>query len=149
VELAGDNGVLDQELEGNDLQSVLVGGFEDDGTGGSGALDLKPASGADTPAIARFEAGKAKLRHRRAEIVAESLGRFEERGIDDAADGVEAVVLRAGLAAAGAIEAGHGLAPADVEGLAEDVFAAVFDGFYGGHVGFSVLCYQLTLAIDR
>jgi hypothetical protein len=43
------------------------------------------------------------------------------------------MVVWAGLAAAGAIEAGHGLAAADVERLAEDVLAAVFDGFDAGH----------------
>ena len=133
VELAGDDRVLDQELEGNDFEGVLVGGFEDDGAGCSGLLDLQPAGGADTPAVARFEAFKAKLRHGGAEVVAEGLGGFEEGRVDDAADGVDAVVVRAGLAAAGAVEAGHGLAAADVEGLAEDIFAAVFDGFYGGH----------------
>ena len=93
----------------------------------------EPAGGADAPAVAGFEAGEAILRHGGAEVVAESFGGFEEGGVDDAADGVDAVVVGAGLAAAGAVEAGHGLAAADVEGLAEDVFAAVFDGFDGGH----------------
>ena len=58
VELVGDDGVLDEELEGDDLEGVLVGGFEDDGAGGSGLLYLEPARGADAPAIAGFEAGK-------------------------------------------------------------------------------------------
>jgi hypothetical protein len=46
---------------------------------------------------------------------------------------VDALVVGAGLAAASAVEAGHGLAAADVEGLAKDIFTAVFDGLYGGH----------------
>jgi hypothetical protein len=73
------------------------------------------------------------LRHGGAEVVAQDLGRLEEGRVDDAADGMDAVVLGAGLAAAGAIKAGHGLAAANVEGLAENVFAAVSDGFDGGH----------------
>ena len=57
----------------------------------------------------------------------------EEGSVDDAADGVDAEVVGAGLAAAGAVEAGHRLTAADVERLAENVLAAVFDGFDGGH----------------
>jgi hypothetical protein len=133
VELAGDDGVLNQELERYDLEGVFVGGFEDDGAGGSYLLDLQPAGSTDAPAVAGFEAGKAELRHGSAEVVAQGLGGGEKGGVDNAADGVDAVVVGAGLAAAGAVEAGHGFATADVERLAEDVFAAVLDGFYGGH----------------
>src|SRR6266576_1073369 len=43
VELAGDNCVLDQKLERNDLEGVFVRGFEDDRARGSGLLDLQPA----------------------------------------------------------------------------------------------------------
>jgi hypothetical protein len=133
MKLAGDDGVLNEEFEGNDLEGVLVGSFEDDGAGGSRLLDLEPAGGADTPAISGFEAGEAELWHGCAEVIAESLGGFEKRRVDDAADSVDAVVVGAGLATASAVEAGHRLAAADVQGLAEDVFTAVFDGFDGGH----------------
>jgi hypothetical protein len=133
VELAGNYRKLDQQLKGDDLEGVLVGGFEDDGAGCSGLLDLEPAGGADAPAVAGFEAGKAVLRHGGGEIVAESLGCGEEGRVDDAADGVDAEVVGAGLATAGAVEAGHGLAAADVEWLAEDVFTACLDGLCGGH----------------
>jgi hypothetical protein len=133
VKLGGDNRVLNEELEGNDFEGVLVSGFEDDGAGRAGLLDLKPAGCADTPAVAGFEAGESVLRHWGAEVVAEGFGGFEEGRVDDTADGVDAVVIGASFAAAGAVEAGHGLAAADVEWLAEDVFATVFDGFYGGH----------------
>ena len=46
---------------------------------------------------------------------------------------MDAEVFGAGLAAAGAVEAGHGLAATGVEGLAEDVSAAGFDGFCRWH----------------
>jgi hypothetical protein len=133
VELGRDDRVLNQELERDDPEGVLVGGFKDDGAGGSGLLDLQPAAGTDAPVIAGFKAGKTKLRHRGAEIVAESLGGLEERSIDDAADCVDAVVVGAGLAAAGAVEAGHRLATADIKRLAEDILAAVLDGFDARH----------------
>jgi hypothetical protein len=98
VKLAGDDGVLNEELEGDNLQRVLVGGFEDDGARGSSLLNLEPASGTDAPAIAGLQASKTVLRHGRAQVVAESLRRREERSIDDAADGVDAVVVGVGLA---------------------------------------------------
>jgi len=133
VELAGDDGVLDQKLERNDLEGVFVSGLEDDRAGGSGLLDLEPAGRADAPAVAGFEAGEAKLRQRGTEIVAQSLGGFKEWSVDDAADGVDAMVFGARLATARAVKTRHRLAAADVERLAEDVFTAVLDGFDGGH----------------
>ncbi len=133
VKLAGDHRVLDEKLEGDDLEGVLVGGFEDDRAGSTGLLDLQPSGSTDAPAVAGFETGKAKLRHGRAEVVAKSLGGFKEGRIDDTADGVDTVVVGAGLTAAGAVEAGHRLTAADIQGLAKDVFPAIFDGFYGGH----------------
>jgi hypothetical protein len=133
VELAGDDSVLDKQLEGNDLEGVLVSGFEDDGACGASLLNLKPAGGADTPAISRLEASEAELRHGGAEVVAEGLRGFEEWLVYDAADGVNSVIIGAGLAATSAVEAGHGLTAADVEGLAKDVLAAIFDRFDGGH----------------
>jgi hypothetical protein len=136
VELGGDDGVLDEEFERDDFESVLVGGFEDDRAGGSGALDCEPTLSADTPAVTGFEAVEAVLRHGSGEVVAEGFGDGQERGVDDAANGVHAWVVGAGVAAAVAVEAGRGvsrLATADFEGLAEDVAGGGFDGFDGGH----------------
>ena len=139
VEPVRDYGVLDQQFERDDLEGGLVGGFEDDGAGGSGLLDLEPAGGADTPAVAGSEAGESVLRHGCAEIVAKGLGDAEELFIDDAADGVDTEVVGACVATVVAVEAGRRilrLAAADVERLAEDVATAGFDGFGDRHVGF-------------
>jgi len=133
VEFGRDDGVLDEELEGDDFEGVLVGGFEEDGAGGSCLLDCEPARGADAPTVAGFEAGEAVLRHGGGEVVAEGFGGGKERGVDDAADGVDAVVVGAGVAAAVAVEAGHGLGAAGLERTAEDVAGGCFDGFGGGH----------------
>jgi hypothetical protein len=138
MELAGDDSVLDEQLEGNDLEGVLVGGFEDDGACGASLLNLKPAGGANTPAISGFESSEAELRHGGAEVVAECFRGFEEWLVYDAADGVNSVIVRAGLAAAGAVEAGHGLTAADIQGLAKDVLATILDRFDGGHSGRSL-----------
>ena len=133
MELTGDDGVLDEEFKRDDLEGVLVSGFEDDRAGGSSLLNLQPTRGADAPAVTGLETGKTKLGHGGAEVVPESLGGFQEGRVDDAADGMDAEVFGAGITAAGAIEAGHGLAAADVERLAQNVLAAVFDGFNGWH----------------
>ena len=122
VELGGDHGMLEQDLEGDDLQGVLVGGLKDDLAGGPGLLDLEPAGGTDTPAVAGLEAGKAPVRMRGAEVVAKGLRGCEEGCVDDAADGVLAAVFRAGVAAAVTVEAGEGLGAAGFERKAEDVF---------------------------
>ena len=124
MELAGDNRVLDEKFKGNDLQGVLVSGFEDDRAGCTRLLDLEPAGGTDAPAVAGFETGKAKLRHGSAEVVAEGFRGFKEWLVYDAADGVNSVIVGAGFAAAGAVEAGHGIAAACGERLAEYVLAA-------------------------
>ena len=130
VELVGDDGVLDKQLEGDDLQRGLVGGFEDDGAAGSRLLDLQPARGADTPTVAGFEASEAVLGHGGGEVIAQRLRRGEEGLVDDTADGMDSEVIRAGLAAACAIEAGHWGTAAGGEGLAEDILAARL-GFSG------------------
>ena len=138
MKLAGYDSVLDKQLEGNDLEGVLVGRFEDDGACGASLLNLKPAGGADTPTISGFEASEAELRHRRAEVVAEGFRGFEEWLVYDATDGVNSVIVGAGLAAAGAVEACHGLAATDIKGLAKDILTTVFDGLDGGHAGRSL-----------
>jgi hypothetical protein len=129
VELVRNYCVLNQEFEGDDLEGCLVGSFEDDGARGSGLLDLEPAGGTYAPTVAGLESCEAVLRHGRAEVVAEGLGGGEEGRIDEAANGVDAEVVGAGLAAAGPVEAGHGFAAAGVERLAENIFSAGFDGF--------------------
>ena len=72
VKLIRDYCILDQELEGDNLEGGLVGRFQDDGAGGSSLLDLEPAGSADTPAVAGLEAREAVLRHGSAEVVAKS-----------------------------------------------------------------------------
>ena len=137
VKRVGNDCVFDENLERNDSQGGLVGGLEHDGAASSGLLHLQPASGADAPAITRLETLKAELRHWCREVVTQLLRDTEELLIDDAADGVDAEVIGASLAAAGAVEAGHWLTATDLERLAENVSAAGFDwfldGFCAGH----------------
>jgi hypothetical protein len=133
VELVGDDRILDEQFKGNDLERVLVGSLKDDGARCTSLLHLKPARGTDAPAVAGFQPCEAMMWHGSTEVVTESLGRGEEGGINDTTDGVNTMVVGASLAATRPVEAGHGLATADVERLAENIFASIFDGFNGGH----------------
>jgi len=139
VELRGNDRVLNQEIEGNNLQSVLVRRLQNYRTGGSSLLHLQPASSAHAPAVARFKAGKAVLRMRCRKIVAERLGRRKKCRVYDAADRVDAEIFRTRFAASGAIEPGHRVAAAGREWLAEDVLAAIWSGIGGGHVASSAM----------
>ena len=127
-----DDRVLDEDLKWDNGQRGLVGGFEHDGAAGAGLLNLEPASSTDTPAIAGLKPCKTELRHGCREVVAERLRYPEKLLVDDAADGVDAKILRPRLAAARAVEAGHGLTAADFERLAENVSPASFDWFLNG-----------------
>ena len=73
MKLGWDHCVLNQKLEGHDLQSGFVCSLENDGARRSGLLNLEPAGRTDTPAVARLEACEAVLGHRRAQVVAEGL----------------------------------------------------------------------------
>jgi hypothetical protein len=139
---------LNEKFEGDDFEGVFVGGFEDDGTGGSRLLDLKPSCGTDAPAVAGLEAGESILRHRGNEVVAEGAGGFEEGLIDDTTDGVDAEIVGAGVAAAVAVEAGGRitwLATAGGQGLAEDVASRGLSGLDGRHGFLRVLSYSFSV----
>jgi len=127
-----DDGVVDENLEGHYSQGGLVRGFEDDGASGPGALYLQPAGGTDAPAVSGLEPCESILRHGGAQVVAKLFGDAQKVFADDAADGVETEVFGAGLAAAGPVEAGHGLAAADIERLPQDILTARLCGFADG-----------------
>lgn len=121
VQRLGDDGELQQDVEGDDLERGFVGGFEHDGAGGSGLVNLKPATGADAPAVAFFEPWKAVLRHGRGEVVAQARRGRKELLCDDAADGVNAEIVGPGVAASIAKEPGDGFCAAGFERLPEHI----------------------------
>lgn len=61
----GNDRKLQEDVEGNDLEGSLVGGFENDGARRSGVIDLQPTRSADAPAIAGLQPGETELRHGR------------------------------------------------------------------------------------
>ena len=78
MESGGDDGVLDEEVEGDDFEGVLMGGLEENGAGSSGLLDREPSGGADAPAVSGFEAGESILGHGGGKVVAEGFRGGEE-----------------------------------------------------------------------
>src|SRR5450755_164322 len=105
--MSGDvDGMLAQHRQGHDLQGPLMGGGQHDVRRGAIMVGPQPVSRRHAPAVARHEPGKLKLRSRGAEVVADAALMLQEPGGHDRADRVVADVLRPGVAASVAIEAG-------------------------------------------
>jgi hypothetical protein len=122
VKSCGYDSVLKQNLKGNNFESRLVCGLQDDRARRPGPLHLQPAASADAPTVSWLEPGKAELRHRGGEIISEPRGGSEKLFSDDAAHGMHAQVVRAGVAAAITVEACDGVESAGFEDLAENIF---------------------------
>lgn len=138
VERIRNYSILNKNLKWHDGERGLVGGFEHNRTCRACLLNLKPARGADAPLVPWLEARKAELRHRGGEVVTEKLRDAQKLLVHDAADGVDTEVVGARLAATGTVEAGHGLAAAHIQGLAENISTTglyrFFDRFGAGHL---------------
>lgn len=93
--------------KGCDFKGFFVGGFKDDIGGEAGAAGFFPARRAQAPAVPGLEAGESELWAGGGEIVADCLAEGEKLCREDGADGVEAAVLRVGIAAAIAVPAGE------------------------------------------
>ena len=100
----GNDGVLQKQVEGYDLQRVLMCRLKNDWARRACLLHLQPSRRANTPAVARLQAGESILWHRSGKIIAEMGRDCEELLGHDTADGVHAEILGAGVAAAVTIE---------------------------------------------
>ena len=85
-----------------------MGGVQADLRGGAFLMRLKETGSAEAPLIARLEARKAEFGARGRQVVAEVFRHGEEIFGHDGADGVQAAVHRAGVAAAVAEKSGDG-----------------------------------------
>lgn len=121
MECLGDHGILQKQLKGNVLERGLMRCFQNHGAACARALCFQPSGGADAPTIARLEAWKTELRHGRGEIVTVPRRRLQKGFIDDAADGMDTGVVRAGIAAAVSIEAGQGIRAARLQRLSQHI----------------------------
>src|SRR5262245_43199561 len=102
-------------------QRAFMGGAQDHARRLARLQRFLPTRRTETPTIAGLEPGKAEFRHRRRKIIAAGFGEGEKRGSHHRAHRVAADVLRTGIAAAVAKEAGHGRYRAELEPLAEHV----------------------------
>jgi len=82
---------------------------------------LLPALDAEAPAVAGYQTWEVVLGARGDEIIAHAPGEFEELVCHFDTDGVQPFVIGPRAAVAIAVKAGHGLAAAAAEFLAEDV----------------------------
>ena len=94
---------------------------EVDARGDAGVPGFEPAFDAQAPVIAGLQAGEAIVRHGRAEIVAARAAEYEKFVRHLGADGVQADVTGAGIAASVTVPAREGGAAAGVERLAENI----------------------------
>ena len=84
-------------------------------------VGTKPVRGGHTPSVARHQAGKPELRHRRGEIVTDTTLMVQEVRCHERADRMAAVVFWTGRTASIPIEAGHGIGSTRFQVAAEYV----------------------------
>ena len=109
-------------VQGAFFQSGLVGGAQAHPWCATSLKGFLPAAGAQTPAVACFQAFEAKLGPGGAEVVTLGFGEFEEFVGDHGADGMQAKVIGADVAAAIAVEAGHRVFAAGFQFFAQYVY---------------------------
>src|ERR1051326_8298992 len=93
-------------LQRHDGKRFFMRGGEHDGRCDAGLERFAPASCTYAPSVARLQSGKAEVGLRRGQIVALRFGEGEELGRHARTDDVQAQILRTGVAATVAIEAG-------------------------------------------
>src|SRR5208282_4774026 len=101
-----------QYFERNDLEGRFMGRRQPDPGRFAGLECFFPTLGAQAPAIARLEPGKAEFGHRGRQIVAGGLRECQKRGVDLGAHGVHPEIFGSGVAAAVSIKPGHRLGAA-------------------------------------
>ncbi len=121
--------VLLQRVERDDRERFLVGRRQHDRRRDARLERLPPRRRAYAPAIAGLEAGEAEFGHRGDQVVALTARELEKRLRHLRADDMQAVVLRPGVAAPVAVEAGQGDRRAWLEWACQ--YIAVFGGNRG------------------
>ena len=98
----------EQGFAGNDLQGRFIRRAQQDGGREAGLVGLQPPARAHAPAISRLQSREPELRSWRAQVVPDGPLMLEEFCGHHRADGVRAEIIRAGRAAAIAVEARQG-----------------------------------------
>jgi hypothetical protein len=109
-------------VQGAFFKGSPMGSPQSDPGGTAGFKGFLPPAGTQAPAIARFQAFEAEFRPGGAEVVALGFGEFEEFVGYHGADGVQAKIIRADVAAAIAVKAGDRVFAAGFEFFAKYVY---------------------------
>lgn len=99
-----------------------MGGFQNDRWRNSCFKGLFPAQGAEAPFIAGLEAGKLIIGDGGDQVITPGFGKSQKFLGHHCANDVPAGILRAGMAVAVPVKAGHRIGAARLEGRAEYVF---------------------------
>ncbi len=114
-----------QVLEGAVLQCTFMGRFQDDLRSPSIDQCFLPAWSTQAPVVPVLQSRESVLGHGGRQVVARGPGELEEGFRDPDADRVGTMVIRSGLTAPRAIEAGHWVDGAWNQVAAEDVVISV------------------------
>ena len=96
-----------QVIQVNELQSGLVGRFQNDTWRAPGLECFLPTRRAETPLIAGLEPGKSQIRLRCAQIVSTAFREFEEIVRHARANDMHSLISRTAAAATVAVPAGE------------------------------------------
>lgn len=107
--------------EFGNFEGGLVGCRQHDARSDAGNEGFLPTLCAQTPAVARSEAGKTEFWAGRRQVVAARFRECQELSGDLDANRVHADIFGPRLAASAPIKAGGGIERANLEGFAEDV----------------------------
>jgi hypothetical protein len=116
-----DNCVRSKFLEVHEFERGLMRGLEDHRRGATCIERLLPSGDTEAPFVARLETLKAKLGHRRAEVIAGCFRELEKLLSHQRADGMQPAILCTRATVAIAKESGERIAAAALEVCSKDV----------------------------
>lgn len=119
-----------------------MGGFKVDRRGAVALERFFPARNTNTPAIARFQTGKAPFGMRRDEIVSIEHGKIQELASDLNANGVQTGVFGAGATISVAIESGDRIAATAFQFCSKNI------RWHGRHFALKRLIVQARLSFS-
>ena len=117
--------LVDRELahrfKGDDFQSTLVRGLENDAWSRVVLVRLLPARGAETPAVSGFETRKTVFRHGGGKVVPSEFGELKEFGCHFHTNGVRTMILIIGVTTTVAKESRQRISATRLERIAQNI----------------------------
>ena len=110
-----------ESFQGNDLQSLLVSGRNDHGTGHAFLNGILPCLCAYAPPVTGGQAGESVLRHRCDQVISLGACELQELLGNYAANGVQTTVIAVCVAASIPIPTGERFSGAGIQNAPENV----------------------------